>query len=290
MKRTRRLNGKGTRFGLFSLRFTAYTVLIILALMSVFPFYLLLVNASRAHPDILKGFSSLPGNWLGRNFQSMLNDPVTPILSGIRNSLIVSSGVALVSCYFSALTAYAIHAFDFRFKNAIFVFILGIMVIPTQVSASGFVQLVRQFGMNDSFLPLILPSIATPACFFFMKQYMEGALPLEIVEAARIDGSSEFRTFNYVVLPVMKPAMAVQAIITFVASWNNYFVPALILESDKMKTVPIVIAQLRSADFLKFDMGSLYMTIATAVVPIILVYFILSKYIVQGVAMGSVKG
>lgn len=123
-----------------------------------------------------------------------------------------------------------------------------------------------------------------------MKQYLISALPLEIVEAARIDGSSEFRTFNTVVLPMMKPAIAVQAIFTFVFAWNNYFLPALLLDSKNKKTLPILIAQLRSADFLKFDMGQVYMLITIAIIPIILVYLCMARFIVGGVTLGSVKG
>ena len=164
------------------------------------------------------------------------------------------------------------------------------MTIPTQVIALGFIQLVADMKLEDNFIPLIIPAIAAPATFFYMKQYMESALPLSLVEAARIDGSGEFRTFNSIVLPLMKPAIAVQAIFTFVANWNNYFTPALVLHDDKMKTLPILIAQLRSADFLKFDMGQVYVTIAFSIFPVIIVYLFLSKYIVQGVAMGSVKG
>ena len=123
-----------------------------------------------------------------------------------------------------------------------------------------------------------------------MKQYMESALPLEIIEASRIDGAGEFYTFNMMVLPIMKPAIAVQAIFAFVSSWNNYFLPALILTKDNKKTLPILIAQLRGADFLKKDMGQVYMMIAFSIFPVIVVYLILSKHIVQGVALGSVKG
>ena len=123
-----------------------------------------------------------------------------------------------------------------------------------------------------------------------MKQYMDSSLPREIIDAARIDGSGEFRTFNRVILPILKPAMAVQAIFSFVGAWNNYFIPALIINNSKLKTVPILIAQLRSADFLKFDMGKVYMMIAIAILPVIVVYLCLSKYIVRGVALGSVKG
>ena len=113
---------------------------------------------------------------------------------------------------------------------------------------------------------------------------------MSLIEAARIDGSGEFHTFNSIVLPLMKPAIAVQAIFTFVSNWNNYFTPALILHADKKKTLPILIAQLRAADWLKFDMGQVYVMITFSILPVIIVYLILSKHIVQGVALGSVKG
>ena len=171
-----------------------------------------------------------------------------------------------------------------------FTFILMIMTIPSQVTALGFIDLVGKMNLEDSFIPLIVPSIAAPVTFFYMKQYMESALPLSLIEAARIDGSGEFRTFNAIILPLMKPAIAVQAIFTFVSSWNNYFTPALILHKNHMKTLPILIAQLRAADFLKFDMGQVYMMIAFSIFPVVVVYLVLSKHIVQGVAMGSVKG
>ena len=144
--------------------------------------------------------------------------------------------------------------------------------------------------MKDTFFPLILPCIASPACFFFMKQYMESSLPLEIVEAARIDGSNEFHTFNSIILPLLKPAMAVQMIFGFTGSWNNYFSPSLVLTKAEMKTLPLWIAYLRSADFTKFDMGQLYTMIAFSIFPVVIVYLCLSKFIVQGVALGGVKG
>lgn len=281
---------RGSKARLNAARFGAYVVLVLFALITLFSFYVLVVNATRGHAEIQKGFSMMPGKFLVTNFKSMLKSTIAPVGTGILNSLIVSTGCMLFACYFSALTAYGIHAYDFKLKKFMFTFILAIMIIPTQISAPGFVQLVTRMGLRDSFIPLIIPSISSAVVFFFMKQYMESALPLEIVEAARIDGSGEFKTFNTVVLPILKPAMAVQAIFTFVSAWNNYFVPALIIDSNSKKTMPIVIAQLRSADFAKFDMGQLYMTIAVAVVPIIVVYLLLSKFIVQGVAMGSVKG
>lgn len=167
--------------------------------------------------------------------------------------------------------------------------ILAVMMIPTQVTALGFVQLLTRMNLMDNYLGLILPSIAAPATFFYMKQYMDSVLSPSLIEAARMDGAGEFRIFNTIVLPLMKPAIAVQAIFTFVANWNNYFTPALVLKKEEMKTLPILIAELRSADFLKFDMGVVYMTIAFSIFPVIIVYLLLSKYIVGGLQLGGVK-
>ena len=242
-----------------------YLVLVLISFLCLFFFYVLVINSTRTHFEIQKGFSLLPGKSLITNFQNVLADANIPVITGIRNSLIVSACSAAFSVYFSALTAYGIYAYNFKFKKAAFAIILLIMTMPTQVSAA-------------------------PTVFFFMKQYLDASLPMEIVEAARIDGAGEFYTFNKIVLPIMKPALAVQAIFSFVASWNNYFIPALVLDSADKKTLPILIAQLRSADFLKFDMGKVYMMVAIAILPVIIVYLLLSKFIVRGVALGGVKG
>ena len=164
------------------------------------------------------------------------------------------------------------------------------MMIPTQVTALGFLQLIGKMKLMDNFVPLIVPAVASPIVFFYLKQYMESNLPMELLEAARIDGAGEIRIFNTIVLPLMVPAMAVQAIFSFVSSWNNYFTPALVLSTETKKTLPILIAALRSADFLKFDMGQVYAMITFSIFPVIIVYLFLSKYIVGGLAAGSVKG
>lgn len=271
-------------------RILCYIVLILLSILCLFSFYVLVINTTRSHPDIQKGFSLLPGRSFLNNLKNLLKDANLPVLSGMFNSLVVAGGSALLSVYFSALTAYAIHAYNFRFKNLAFTIIMVIMMVPTQVSALGFVDQMSKMRLMNSFIPLIVPSIASPVVFFFIKQYMDSVLPIELVEAARIDGAHEFRIFNQIVLPLMKPAIAVQAIFTFVSSWNNYFIPSLIINRDSKKTLPILIAQLRSADFLKFDMGKVYMMLGCAILPVIIVYLCLSKFIVRGVTLGGVKG
>ena len=267
----------------------AYIVLILLSFLCLFFFYILIVNATRTHVELQKGFSFLPGSNFLTNFKNVINDPAIPIGYGILNSLIVSGCCAVIVTYFSALTAYGLYAYRFKLNKAAFTFIMMILVMPTQVTALGFLRLITAMHMDDSLLPLIIPSIASPAVFYFMHSYMQSSLPMSLVEASRIDGSGEFRTFNRIVLPIMKPAIAVQAIFTFVGSWNNYFIPALVITTKTKQTLPIMIATLRGADYLTFDMGKVYMMIAVAIVPIIIIYLILSKYIVDGVALGGVK-
>ena len=270
-------------------RAVAYVVLTLISILCLFWFYVLFVNATKTHAEIQKGFSIIPGKNLLVNWNHVIHG-TQPIISGMINSIIISTLCAVLSTYFSAMTAYAIHVYDFKLKKFIFAFILAVMMIPGQVTALGFIKLMDNMHLMDTFIPLIVPTIAAPVTFYYMKQYTESTLPLAITEAARIDGSGEFHTFNNIVLPIMKPAIAVQAIFTFVSSWNNYFVPALVLKKDSVKTLPILIAQLRSADWLKFDMGQVYVTIAFSIFPVIVVYIFLSKYIVQGIALGAVKG
>jgi len=267
----------------------AYIVLIFLAFLCLFFFYILIINCTRSHQQIQAGFSFLPGSSFMKNFNNVMHDAKLPVLNGIKNSLIVSTCTAALATYFSALTAYGLYAYNFKLKKPAFIFIMLILVMPTQVSAMGFINVITKMGMLNTLYPLILPSIAAPAVFYFMYSYMQSSLPMELVEAARIDGCGEFKIFNRIVLPIMKPAIAVQAIFAFVQNWNNYFIPALVIQDNDKRTLPILIAMLRSADFLKFDMGKVYMLITIAIVPIIIVYIALSRYIVAGVALGGVK-
>ena len=272
------------------LRIIVYIILIFLAVLCLFSFYMLIINATRSNGQLQGGFTLLPGGHFLENLKNAWTDASINIPKGMLNSLVVAASTAVLTTYFSALTAYGIHAYDFKLKKAAFTFIMAIMVIPSQVSAAGFVQLCYRFNLTNNYLMLILPGIAAPIVFFYMKQYMESVLPMEVLDAARVDGCGEFRTFNTIILPMIKPALAVQLIFSFVQSWNNYFLPSLLLTEAEKKTVPIMIAQLRSADYSKFDMGKVYMFILLAILPVLIVYIILSKSIIKGVTAGSVKG
>ena len=271
-------------------RFVVYVILVFLSVLCLFSFWMLFVNASRSNGDLQGGFRLLPSSYFFINLKNAWTDASINIPRGMLNSFIVAAATSVLATYFSALTAYGIHAYDFKLKGVAFTFIMAVMVIPNQVAATGFYQMCVKLGWTNNYIPLILPGVAAPVVFFYMKQYMESVLPMEIIDAARVDGSGEFRTFNTIILPMLKPALAVQLIFNFVQSWNNYFMPALLLDKAEMKTVPLMIAQLRSADYSKFDMGKVYMFILLAILPVVVVYICLSKFIIKGVTAGSVKG
>ena len=271
-------------------RFVVYVILVFLSVLCLFSFWMLFVNASRSNGDLQGGFRLLPSNYFITNLKNTWTDASINIPRGMLNSFIIAAATSVLATYFSALTAYGIHAYDFKLKGVAFTFIMAVMVIPNQVAATGFYQMCVKLGWTNNYIPLILPGVAAPVVFFYMKQYMESVLPMEIIDAARVDGSGEFRTFNTIILPMLKPALAVQLIFNFVQSWNNYFMPALLLDKAEMKTVPLMIAQLRSADYSKFDMGKVYMFILLAILPVVVVYICLSKFIIKGVTAGSVKG
>ena len=271
-------------------RFVVYVILVFLSVLCLFSFWMLFVNASRSNGDLQGGFRLLPSNYFITNLKNAWTDASINIPRGMLNSFIIAAATSVLATYFSALTAYGIHAYDFKLKGVAFTFIMAVMVIPNQVAATGFYQMCVKLGWTNNYIPLILPGVAAPVVFFYMKQYMEYVLPMEIIDAARVDGSGEFRTFNTIILPMLKPALAVQLIFNFVQSWNNYFMPALLLDKAEMKTVPLMIAQLRSADYSKFDMGKVYMFILLAILPVVVVYICLSKFIIKGVTAGSVKG
>ena len=275
---------------LFISRLVVYGILIFLTFLCLFFFYLMFINASRSNAQLQAGFTMIPGGNTIKNFINARHDTNISIPVGMKNSFIVASLSAVLTSYFSALTAYGTYVYDFKYKKAIHLFILAIMMIPSQVSAVGFIQLAFKYHLTNKLWMLIVPSIAAPSVYFYMRQYLEATLPLEMVEAARIDGSNEFRIFNEIVLPIMKPAIAVQMIFSFVGSWNNYFMPSLLLNDLQKKTVPVMIATLRSADFTKFDMCKVYMLMVMAILPVMIIYVILSKSIIKGVTSGSVKG
>lgn len=271
-------------------RFLSYLLLVFLVLLCLFPFYILIINCTRSNAQIQKGFSFVFGNQFINNWKSLRSDDQLPILRALWNSFFISGATGIITTYFSAMTAHAINTYRFKLRKAAYITILIIMMIPSQVSSAGFIRFVYLLNMENTYYPLILPAIASPIVFFFIKQYMESVLPHELIEAARVDGASEFRTFHQMVLPIIIPAIAVQLIFAFVSSWNNFYMPSLIIETGAKRTVPLLINELRAGSPESFDLGKVYMLMTFAIVPILVVYLILSKFIIRGITLGSVKG
>lgn len=266
-------------------------VMILLAVISLIPFYLMFVNATRTSQQVQAGVSLFFGSNLLenlRNFRASQNGLGITVWQSMINSFKVSIPFTVLSVYFSALTAYGIHVYSFKLKKVAWGFILGVMMVPTQVFAIGFYQFMIKINLIDTYWPLIIPGITTPTVIFFMKQYLEGALSIEMIEAARIDGSREFHTFNTIVLPLMKPAIATQAIFQFVASWNNLFMPTMIISSSSKKTLPMFVQMLTSESF-KTDYGVVFLGVSITILPMLIIYLILSRFIVEGVTLGGVK-
>ncbi|MBQ8190010.1 MAG: carbohydrate ABC transporter permease [Lachnospiraceae bacterium] len=271
------------------LKVIIYVVCIILAILSIAPFWIMIVNATRSTTEIQQhAVAFLPSGYLMNNWDILTGKSFNPGV-GFINSIIISVGSTALAVYFSCLTAYALTAYDWKFKKAFFSLIMVIMMIPAQITLIGFYQMAYQLGLTNNRWMLILPAIASPSMVFFMRQYLQASLSMEIVQSARIDGAGEFRTFNRIVLPIMKPAMATQAIFSFVSSWNNLFTPSVLLTDQDKYTMPIMVSLLKG-DIYKTEYGSVYLGLTLTAVPLIVAYLFLSKYIIAGVALGSVKG
>ena len=233
----------------------------------------------------------IPGSNFVENMKNITTQsPQWDLLRGYRNSLIIAAGSTILTVFFSAMTAYGLTVYQFKVRDGAYTLILAVMMIPIQVTSTGFVQfMVGTLHLANSFIPLIVPAIAAPAIVFYMRQYMKSSFPLDIVEAARIDGCSEFRTFISIAIPMMKPAIAVQAIFAFVQNWNNYYTQNMILISNEKKiTMPMMVQKVLGQDK-NIDLGAQYAAVALSVIPIIVIYVCLSRFIVGGVALGGVK-
>ena len=267
-----------------------YLLFTILTVLSIFPFLLMIINSTRSTYQIQQhAISFVPSTFLSNNWRIISKTKTFNPIRGFFNSLFISSSCTILSVYFSTLTAYGLVVYQWKLRRSFFTFIMAIMMIPAQVTTIGFYQMVYKMGLVNNFLPLIIPAIAAPSMVFFMRQYMIPSLSLEIIESARIDGAKEFFTFNAIALPIMKPAIATQAIFSFVNKWNELFLPLIILQDDKLKTMPIMVSLLKG-DIYKVEYGSIYLGLTLTVLPLFVVYFALSRYIIAGVALGSVKG
>lgn len=266
-----------------------YIVCIFFVILCIWPFFIMVINSTRNTPEIQShAISFVPSKYLMQNWK-VFDGKTFNVFSGLKNSMIISTGATVLTIYFSTLTAYALVAYQWKLRNAFFTFILCVMMIPPTIISIGTFQFMYSIGLTNNLLSLILPTIAAPSAVFFMRQFMIVSFPLDLLDSARIDGSREFHTFNKIVLPIMKPAMATQGIFSFVSTWNQLFLPQVLLTKNELYTLPVMVSQLKG-DIYKVEYGTVYLGLTLTVLPLFVIYFALSKYIIAGVALGSVKG
>lgn len=264
-----------------------YTVLILLTALCMLPFLLMLINATRTGTDIVKSFTLIPGNAIAGNWATITG--YFNLFKGLSNSLVVAVPVTILSSYFSALTAYALVVYNFKGRNIISVLIVVFMMIPGQLSLIGFYDLVTNLKMIDSYMPLILPAIASAGTVFFLRQYCESSLQPALIEAARMDGGGELYIFHRIILPIMSPGIATMAIGAFIGSWNSYLVPLILLNTPDKFTLPVMIASMSVSKDIATNQGAVYLAVAISVIPILIAFAFCSKYIIGSISAGGVK-
>lgn len=264
-----------------------YFALIALAVTCMVPFLLMMVNATRSGREIMTSFTLIPGDNLKENWEAVWG--YFNLFLGLWNSLKVALPATILTSYFSALTAYALAVYKFKGKNVVFYTIVIFMMIPGQLSLIGFYNLVSAMKLINSYIPLIIPAIAAPGTVFFLRQYILSVLPMSLLEAGRIDGAKEISMFHKIVLPIMAPGIATMAIGGFIGNWNSYLVPLIILNSPEKFTLPVMIASLNGSNDIATNQGAIYLSVAISVLPIMIAFCFLSKYIIGSISAGSVK-
>ena len=270
-----------------SKRSMIYVFCTFLSAMAIIPFWVMIVNATRTSAQIQNGVSLIPSSYLANNWNVLATKGFN-VAIGFKNSAIIAFGSTILSVYFSAMTAYGFKVYQFKGNKFLYAVVMAIIMIPGQVTGTGFFMFMYQLGWVDNRLALIIPSIAAAATVFFFRQYLEANLQISLVEAARIDGCGEFRTFNSIILPIMVPAMATMGIMAVIGSWNNYLTPLMLFTKPDLKTLPMMVQELRG-DIYRTEYGSIYLGLTLTALPLIIVYFAFSKYIIAGVALGGVK-
>lgn len=259
--------------------------LILISIVSLTPFYLMVIMSTYYTEDIFKGLPLIPANYFGENMKTVLR---SNFVQTYANSLTISILATVVCVIISAMAGYAINAYQFRLKKAVYNMIMLTMMVPTQIGIIGYMIEMRTLHLNNTLMPMILLWLANGFGVFWMTQFIQGALPMEIVESARIDGSGELRTFFAIVLPCIVPALTTLALLIFLWSWNSYLVPLVFVSDVRLNTIPVFIKSLGNA--YRTDYGAQLAGLVVSTIPLILMFVLGSKSFIKGLTAGAVKG
>lgn len=262
----------------------AYLLLLFTTVLALMPFYIMFIMGTYKNEDIFKGLKLLPGNYIAKNFETILQgNVIRPYL----NSLFISVLSMIVCVLVSSLIGYGMSKFRFRGKKFLMTVLLATLVMPYQISMAGYMMEMRWFQLNNTLWPMILVFIANPFGAFWMTQYIGSAIPDSIIESARIDGSGELRLFLTIVFPMIKPATITLALLVFLWSWNNFLIPLVFVTDPRQYTLPIFISTLGGAYRVDYAAKMLNLTLAT--IPVLVFFSIFSKYLIKGMTIGAVK-
>jgi len=264
----------------------AYIMLAVLTIICVIPFLSMFINATLESAVITSSFRLIPGKFTVRNYTGLI--VAVNAWAGLRNSLFISCMTMIGAVYMSGITAYGFAKYRFKHREKLFWVLLATMMLPAQLGIIGVFQLMMGFGLLNSHFAIILPAMVNASAVFFIRQYIEGYFPDSIMESARIDGCGELKIFHRIAVPIIMPALATQAIFIFVASWNNFIGPLILLFDNQKFTLPLMIQQTQSSVGLR-DWGVMYFGLSFAVLPILIVFIFCSRFMVKGLVMGSLK-
>ena len=267
-----------------------YALLAIVLAFSLFPLYYTMMFGSSTQLEVAQAVGRpprwLPSTELVNNLHAIFTLHQINFWMAFGNSVLVAVVVSVTTVFFSTLAGFSFSKLNFRGKKALYVFIIATMAIPMQLGTIPMFIMFTTFGWIDSLTALILPSMVGAFGVFWMTQYLSEALPYELVEAARVDGASLFRTFWSIALPASRPAAATLALFTFVGSWNNFFWPSVILRTEM--TMPLIVPQLQGA--FTGDHALVMTGVFVVALPLLVVFVFLGRQLVSGVMAGAVKG
>jgi multiple sugar transport system permease protein len=267
-------------------RFAAILLVSIGGLIMLMPFYFMFVFATHTRADI---FTLPPPLWFGRDFftnLALLNSKI-PFWRSLGWSLYVAVMSTVLTLFFCSMAGYAFALMNFRFKNLIFAVVLGTMLVPSFMSMIPTFMVMDLLGWIDEHRALYLPTAANAFGIFLMRQFAMTAVPPELIEAARIDGCSEFGIYWRIVLPLLKPALGTLGLITFISSWNNFMGPLIVMRSAENYTLPLALRTLQSP--VNTEWGALMAGSTIATLPLIILFILSSKQLIAGLTAGAVK-
>lgn len=265
-----------------------YAILGFVLLVSAYPlYYSFLLGSSDAQTIAQNPVPSLvPAQHFADNVSRVLGSDIQ-FWKALSNSVIVATVTSFSVVVFSTLAGYSFSKVRFRGRRGLFVFVIATMAVPTQLGIVPLFIVMAQLGWTGKLVAVIVPGMVTAFGVFWMTQYLEEALPYELVEAARVDGCSMIRTFWHVALPAARPAAAMLALFTFVGSWTSFFWPFIVLGSEN-PTLPVAVQLLQSSYFKDYSLILAGVTLST--IPLILVFAVAGKQLVSGIMQGAVKG